>query len=83
MSTAAIIGYFLNKRWVFKDKKKAVVSQYIKFWIFAGIGGMIIYQIIFAFLTKSVNIYDIISKAISAFLVVFLRFIIQKYWIFN
>ncbi len=83
MSTAAIMGYFLNKKWVFKNKEKAIISQYIKFWIFAGIGGMLIYQIIFAFLTKSVNIYDIISKAISAFLVVFLRFIIQKYWIFN
>jgi len=83
MSIGAIIGYFFNKIWVFQDKRKTVISQYIKFWVVGGIGGMVVYQIIFAFLIESINIYDILSKAITALLVVFLRFIVQKYWIFN
>ncbi len=83
MSIGAIASYIINKNWVFKDKRKVLLSHYIKFWVFAGILGMIIYQIIFAGLTQYIGLFDILSKAIAALLVVFLRFIIQKFWIFK
>jgi len=83
MSVGAIASYIINKNWVFKDKRKALISHYIKFWIFAGAGGMLFYQLIFYFLTTSLNLFDILSKIITALIVVFLRFIIQKFWIFK
>lgn len=83
MSLGAGVSFYFNKNWVFKNKGKQVVSQYLKFWIVGGIGGMVFYQyLLFAFV-EYFSIYDILAKAFAAFIVLFFRFFVQKFWIFK
>jgi len=61
MSIAAIISFYFNKLWVFKNKGKQLISQYLKFWIVGGIGGMVFYQyLLFAFV-EHFSVYDILA----------------------
>jgi len=83
MSLGAIVSFYFNKNWVFKNKEKKVVSQYLKFWIIGGIGGMIFYQYLFFALVENFSIYDILAKVIAAIIVLFFRFVVQKFWIFK
>lgn len=83
MSVGAIGSFILNKNWVFKHQGKKIVSQYIMFWLIAAAGGMIFYQILFVFFSQIASIYDILSKAMAAIIVLFYRFVVQKFWIFK
>lgn len=83
MSIGAVGSFILNKNWVFKNKKEKIVSQYMQFWIIGGIGGMVLFQILFAVFVEIILIYDILAKVFAAIIVLFLRFIIQKFWIFK
>jgi putative flippase GtrA len=80
-SLSATLNFFLNKYWTFKNKSLEVLPQYIKFWVVV-IGGIILYQIIFAFTVKSFKFYDLLGKVIATLIVWILRFIFNKYWTF-
>ncbi len=83
MSVGALASFILNKTWVFKDKGDNIASQYIKFWVVGAAGGMVFYQyLLFAFV-EYFSVYDILAKAFAAFIVLFFRFVIQKFWIFK
>lgn len=83
MSLGAVISFYFNKNWVFKNKSKRVVFQYLKFWIIGGIGGMAFYQyLLFAFV-EHFSFYDILAKAFAAFIVLFYRFFVQKFGVFK
>ena len=82
MVTGATGNFFLNKSWTFRNHERKVLVQYIKFWIVA-VGGMAIYQYLLLFFVEKIELYDILGKAFSAIIVMFIRFIIQKFWIFR
>ena len=83
MSVGAIGSFILNKAWVFKDRGDKIISQYVKFWIVGAIGGMIFYQLLLAFFVETTHLYDLLSKALAAIIVLFFRFGVQKFWIFK
>ncbi|MDD4996104.1 MAG: GtrA family protein [Patescibacteria group bacterium] len=83
MSVGAVASFIVNKNWVFKNQGKNVASQYLKFWIIGGVGGMIFYQFLLYIFVETGNIYDLLGKALAAIIVLFFRFIIQKFWIFK
>jgi putative flippase GtrA len=83
LSLAAIVSFYFNKNWVFKDKGKKLLSQYLKFWVIGGVGGMVFYQYLLFVFVESVRVYDILAKAFAAIIVLFFRFVIQKFWVFK
>jgi len=83
MSVGAFGSFILNKKWAFKNTVGKELSQGVKFWLFCGLGGMIIYQFLLVFFIETANLYDLLSKAIAAIIVLFVRFVIQKFWIFK
>ena len=82
MAFGATGNFILNKNWTFRNKEKKVFIQYIKFWIVALVG-MAVYQYFFYFFVSRLDIYDLLAKAIVAVLVMFIRFILNKYWTFK
>lgn len=83
MSIVAVASYVFNKNWVFENKGENIISQYLKFWLIGGIGGMVFYQFLFFIFVERIYFPDIFSKALSAVIVLFFRFFIQKFWIFK
>ena len=83
MFVGAVGNFILNKKWTFQDREKRVVSQYIKFWLIAALGGMLLYQLLMTGFVEVVNLYDILAKALAAIITLFFRFGIQKFWIFK
>jgi putative flippase GtrA len=83
MSVGAVGSFILNKKWAFKNTANKGLSQGFKFWLFCGLGGMIIYQFLLVLFVETFSIYDLLSKALAAIIVLFVRFAIQKFWIFK
>jgi len=83
MSVGAIASFAFNKKWVFNDQGKNIASQYVKFWIVGGLGGMVFYQFLLYAFVETAYLYDILAKALAAIIVLFFRFSIQKFWIFK
>lgn len=83
MSVGAVASFALNKKWVFKDQGKNIASQYVKFWLIGGLGGMVFYQFLLYAFVETFYLYDILAKALAAIIVLFFRFSIQKFWIFR
>ncbi len=83
MSVGAVASFILNKNWVFKDRGENITSQYIKFWVVGGVGGMVFYQFLLYVFVETGNVYDLLGKALAAIIVLFFRFVVQKFWIFK
>lgn len=83
MSIGAAANFILNKNWVFKDQGRNVASQYLKFWVIGGLGGMVFYQFLLYVFVETGNVYDLLGKALAAVIVLFFRFVVQKFWIFK
>jgi len=83
MSVGAVANFILNKNWVFRDQGRNVASQYLKFWIVGGIGGMVFYQFLLYAFVETGHVYDLLGKALAAVIVLFFRFGVQKFWIFK
>lgn len=83
MSIGAVGSFAINKLWVFNNRAEKVFSQYFKFWIIAGFGGMLLYQGLMTMFVEYMNLYDILGKALAAFITLFFRFGAQKFWIFK
>lgn len=74
-----ITNYILSKKFVFQEKTG--INKYKEFTIYAVIGifGLLFDTFILWFLTESVNIYYMVSKIISTFLVFIWNFIARKF----
>lgn len=75
------INFIWNKKWTFRISHLRFL-QYLKFWAVV-IGGIILYQWIFVFLIKNLNLSDLLSKVTAAIIVWILRFIFNKFWTFR
>lgn len=82
MAIAATGSFFLNKKWTFKDDGEGILIKYIKFWIVV-LGGLVVYQVLFFVFVENIYIYDILAKAFAVLIVMFFRFIVQKFWVFR
>ena len=74
-------NYFVNKNWTFRSCEKNF-SQYIKFWVVVLIG-VAAYQYLLLVLVEKVLMYDLLAKVLTASVVMFLRFLLQKFWVFR
>ncbi len=83
MSVGAVASFIANKNWVFKNQGKKVTAQYFKFWLAGGVGGMILYQILLMAFVETLFLYDLLAKALAALIILFFRFVLQKFWIFK
>ncbi len=81
MIVASIVNFLVNKSWTFKNGRKKILRQYIYFCIVLA-GGLFVYQFLFSFFVATLNWYDIIGKAIAAFLIMLIRFHLHKFWVF-
>jgi len=82
MIVASIVNFLANKSWTFKNGKKKILDQYIHFCIVLVLG-LFAYQFLFGFLVANLNWYDIIGKAIAAFVIMLVRFHLHKFWVFK
>lgn len=82
MIIASLINFLLNKRWTFKSNGRKILHQYINFCIVL-VFGLFLYQALFGFFVAAMGWYDIIAKALTAFLVMLIRFQLQKFWVFK
>ena len=82
MIIASTINFVLNRRWTFKNGRRKMLHQYMKFCIVLN-GGLFFYQFLFGCFVATLNWYDIIAKAIIASMIGFIRFQLQKFWIFK
>jgi len=78
---SATIFFIWSKKIVFKNQDKKIFWQYVKFWIMVVITTLI-YQGLFVLFTR-VNIYDLLAKVFCAIIVLFVRFIVNKFWVFT
>jgi len=78
----ATVNFTMNKKWTFRNEEVGIFRQYMKFWVVVIIG-LAIYQYLFGFLVEKINLYDLLGKAISALIVMFIRFYLNKFWVFN
>ncbi|MBL7054121.1 GtrA family protein [Patescibacteria group bacterium] len=83
MTLAGIMSFVLNKKLVFNDGNSKTLSQYIKFLIISGLGGMAVYQFIFFYSVDYFHFYDLIGKIFAVAISLFYRFLSQKFWIFT
>lgn len=83
MILAAVVSFYFNKFWVFKNRTKKTIFQHLKFWIIGVIGGMILYQFLLFVFVERFLVYDILAKILAVFVVMFFRFFIQKLLVFK
>jgi len=83
LSLGAIVSFCFNKFWVFKNKGKKIMSQYLRFWVVGGIGGMIFYQYLLFLFVEHLQCHDLFSKFFSAVIILIFHFSLQKFWIFK
>ena len=77
---SATVNFFWNRSWTFRDTKNQIFLKYFKFWV-AVLVGLGLNQVIFYLLVRR-GFYDIFAKAIAAIFVMFVRFFINKRWVF-
>lgn len=82
MFIASLFSFFLNKEWTFSSNGKKVWRQYLDFYI-TMLFCLLFYQAFFGFISLSLGWYDIVAKALSAFLVMLIRFHLHKFWVFK
>jgi putative flippase GtrA len=79
---ASFFNFFLNKELTFLPKVKKLWRQYLDFFL-TMILSLFLCQILFGFISLTLGCYDIVAKALSAFLVTLLRFHLHKFWVFK
>jgi len=82
MIIASTVNFLLNRKWTFNGGRKKALHQYIHFSIVL-VGGLFAYQFLFGFFVANLGWYDIIGKAIAAFVIMLIRFQLQKFWVFR
>ncbi|MCF7906721.1 GtrA family protein [Patescibacteria group bacterium] len=82
MFVASLFSFFLNKEWTFSANNKKVWRQYLDFYI-TMIFCLLLYQALFGFISLTLGWYDIVAKALSAFLIMLFRFHLHKFWVFK
>lgn len=75
-------SYILNRRWTFKSNDRNYAAEAIKFLIINGLG-IIFNNLIFAFLVKKLNVFDLYALAIGTVIVFFWNFLLTKHWAFR
>ena len=78
---SATIFFLWSKKIVFKNQDKKIFWQYIKFWIMV-IVTTLIYQWFFVLLVHA-HFYDLLAKVFCAIIILFVRFITNKFWVFR
>jgi len=78
---SATIFFIWSKKIVFKNQDKKIFWQYIKFWLMVVVTTLI-YQWLFILFTR-VNIHDLLAKVFCAIIVLLVRFITNKFWVFK
>jgi putative flippase GtrA len=79
---AATWNFFINKIWTFKCSKKNIQTQYLQFISIATIGLLLTFILMLIFV-EIFNIWYILSKIITAIIVLIWNFSANKKWTFN
>jgi len=82
MFIASLFNFFLNKEWTFSAKIKKAWRQYLDFYI-TMLFCLLFYQVFFSFISLTLGWYDIVAKAVAAFLITLIRFHLHKFWVFK
>ncbi|MCD6442257.1 GtrA family protein [bacterium] len=82
MIIASTVNFLFNRKWTFNGGRKKALHQYIRFSIVL-VGGLFAYQFLFGFFVATLGWYDIIGKAIAAFIIMLIRFHLHKFWVFK
>ncbi len=82
MVIASTVNFSLNKKWTFTGGKKKALHQCISFYIVLVVG-LFLYQFLFGFFVKTFGWHDIVAKAITAFVIMLIRFHLHKFWVFK
>lgn len=79
----SVINWFLlNKFWTFENKNKRLKRQFVKFLIISLIWLLFTLSLMFIFVDL-LNIYYLISKALTSIVVLFWNYFWNKIWTFN
>lgn len=79
---ATTTTFFFNKNWTFQNDSRKYTLLISKFFIVASVG--LCFTILFMYLFwKKLHIYYLLAKTITAFLVLFWNFFVNKLWTFN
>ncbi|MDD5341307.1 MAG: GtrA family protein [Patescibacteria group bacterium] len=79
---AMTFSFFANKYWTFGNFENKLASQYLKFFLIA-IFYFILYNAIFYFSVKYLNVFDLLAKLVAIALGLFWNFFANKYWTFK
>lgn len=82
MIIASTVSFLFNRRWTFENGRKKILHQYIHFCVVL-VAGLFAYQFLFGFFVATLGWYDIIGKVIAAFVIMLVRFHLQKFWVFK
>ncbi|NOR45882.1 MAG: hypothetical protein GQ534_09880 [Candidatus Delongbacteria bacterium] len=76
------INFFLSIKFVFLRGKYSLKKEVVLFYVVAG-SSLILDNLILYILVEKINIYYILSKICSVFIVSILSFILKKYLVFK
>lgn len=79
---ASIIGYFLNKIWVFKKKEKRIYKSIIKYY-FVYISCFFLQTLLMYIIVHKLKISDKIAPIITLMFTVPYNFLLSKFWVFR
>ncbi len=79
---AVTVSYLLNKRWTFRDTRRASARQYSKF-VSINIVGLILSELIIAVLHHGLGWNDILAFFGAVLIVMFWNFGANKLWTFS
>lgn len=81
-SLAVTNSYILNTRWTFRGTHSAHTVRFPKF-LATNIFALGINELLLLFFVSSLNLHDLISKAMAVALTLFWNFFVNKYWVFR
>jgi len=78
----ATLNFNWNRQWTFFYQGRNIFGPYFKFWLTVAVT-IALYQFLLYLAVDFLLFYDLLAKIIVAILIMLLRFIIQKYWVFK
>lgn len=79
---SSIFGYFLNKTWVFKQKKSKVQNSIFKYYLLYG-SSLILNLICMTLFIKGLGMSDMIAPILTIVITTLYNFIFNKIWVFK